>query len=110
MQFTTTRWRKKYWYTLPTLKTVVRLAHVLMSDVTMLDFFYENTLPRNMVKREKDECTRKNTQKLSDSDVDFIADEVYCRNQIEVIEDTTDYHFDMTDDEISLESLDQIKN
>ena len=59
-----------------------------------------------MGKRRKDECTRKNAKKLSNNDVDFITDEVYRRNQIEVIEDTTDYHFDMIDDDISLESLD----
>ena len=57
-------------------------------------------------KEKKDECTRKNVKKLSNNDVDFITDEVYRRNQIEVIEDTTDYHFDMIDDDISLESLD----
>ena len=51
-------------------------------------------------------CTHKNAKKLSNNDVDFITDEVYRRNQIEVIEDTTDYHFDMIDDDISLESLD----
>ena len=56
--------------------------------------------------RKKDECTRKNAKNLSNNDVDFIMDEIHRRNQIEVIEDTTDYHFDMTDDEISLESLD----
>ena len=72
----------------------------------MLEISDENTLPRNMGKRKKDECTRKNAKNLSDSDVDFITDEIYCRNQIEVITDTTDYHFDMTDDDISLESLD----
>ena len=66
----------------------------------------ENILPRNMGKRKKDECTRKNVKKLRGSDVEFITDEVYRRNQIEVIEDTTEYHFDMTDDEISLDSLD----
>ena len=51
---------------------------------------------------KKDECTRKNAKKLSNNDVDFITDELYRRNQIEVIEDTTGYHFDMIDDDISL--------
>ena len=96
----------KYWYTLSTLKTIVRLTHVLMTEITMLAISDDNTLPRNMGKRKKDKCTRKNAKKLSNNDVDFITDEVYRRNQIEVIEDTTDYHFDMIDDDISLESLD----
>ena len=72
----------------------------------MLAISDDNTLPRNMGKRKNDKCTRKNAKKLSNNDVDFITDEFYRRNQIEVIEDTTDYHFDMMDDDISLESLD----
>ena len=107
MQFTTTRSRhKKYWYTLSTLKTIVRLTHVLKTEITMLAISDDNILPRNMVKSQKDECTRKNAEKVSNDDVDFITDEVYRRNQIEIIEDTTNYHFDMIDDDISLQSLD----
>ena len=54
----------------------------------------------------KQDCKRKNAKRLSNDDVDFINDEVYRRNQIEIIEDTAGYKFDMTDDEMSVESID----
>ena len=54
----------------------------------------------------KQDCKRKNAKRLSNDDVDFINDEVYRRNQIEIIEDTTGYNFDMTDDDMSVETID----
>ena len=58
----------------------------------------------------KQDCKRKNAKRLSNDDVDFINDEVYRRNQIEIIEDTAGYNIDMTDDEMSVESIDQEVN
>lgn len=97
---------KIYWYTLSTLKTIVRLTHFLMTGIIMLVISDENTLPRSTGKRTKDEYKHTNAKNLSNNDVDFITDVVYRRNQIEVIEDTPNYSFDMTDDETSIESLD----
>ena len=96
----------KYWYTPSTIKTIVRLGQVIMNDITVLPISDDNKLPRRMAKQIKQDCKRKNAKRLSNDDVDFINDEVYRRNQIEIIEDTTGYNFDMTDDDMSVETID----
>ena len=98
----------KYWYTPSSLKTIVRLDRFLLNDITMLPIYANNNnkLPRDTGGKFKDKCKGVKFERIGNDDVDFIVDKVYRGNQIDAIEDTKNYDFDMTDYEISLESMD----
>lgn len=53
----------------------------------------------------KQDCKRENTKRINNDDVDFINDKAYCRNQIEIIEDTAVNKFVLTDNDMSVGSI-----